>query len=156
MHDNLSANDRNNKTFRQFVRFRYLSDLLLIMGLFKNIFKASEPKEEKQLPWIALHTIEQLQHIEQQSKTKTQVVFKYSTQCGISRMVMNQFISAYDVDADIDLYYLDLLSYRNVSNEVSYKFQVMHESPQVLVIKNGVVVAHASHGAVNSLNLKDY
>ncbi|TJY36138.1 bacillithiol system redox-active protein YtxJ [Pontimicrobium aquaticum] len=126
------------------------------MGLFKNIFKASKSKEEKQLPWIALHSIEQLQSIEQQSKNKAQVVFKYSTRCGISRMVMNQFISAYDIDTDIDLYYLDLLSYRNVSNEVSYKFQVIHESPQILVIKKGVVVAHASHGAVNGLDLSQF
>lgn len=123
------------------------------MGLFKNIFKASEPKEEKQLPWITLHSVEQLRDIEDTSKTKTQVIFKHSTRCGISSMVLNQFISAYDIDLDIDLYYLDLLGYRDISNEVSYKFQVLHESPQVLVIKNGVVVAHASHGEINRLDL---
>jgi bacillithiol system protein YtxJ len=126
------------------------------MGIFNNIFKSSEPKEEKLLPWIALHSIEQLNDIVDKSKTKTQVIFKYSTRCGISRMVMNQFVSAYDVDANFDLYYLDLLSHRDVSNEVGYKFKVMHESPQVLVIKKGLVVAHASHGAINGLGLKNY
>jgi len=72
-------------------------------------------------------------------------------------MVMNQFISMYDLDINtIDLYYLDLLSYRDVSDEAGYKFQVMHESPQLLIIKNGVMVAHASHGAINGLDLKNY
>lgn len=127
------------------------------MGLINKIFGGSgEPKEEKVLPWIALTEVAQLNDIETQSKTKTQAIFKHSTRCGISRMVMNQFVEAYDVDANIDLYYLDLLNYRDVSNETGYKFQVLHESPQLLVIKNGVVVAHASHGAINDLDLSRF
>ena len=127
------------------------------MGLINKIFGGSgEPKEEKVLPWIALTEVTQLNDIETQSKTKTQAIFKHSTRCGISRMVMNQFVEAYDVDANIDLYYLDLLNYRDVSNETGYKFQVLHESPQLLVIKNGVVVAHASHGAINDLDLSRF
>lgn len=122
--------------------------------MFKKLFGGStEPKEEKVLPWINLNSLSQLNEIEEKSKTKTQVIFKHSTRCGISRMVMNQFVEAYDLDANLDLYYLDLLSYRDVSNEVGYQFQVMHESPQLLVIKNGVNVAHASHGGINDLDL---
>jgi len=125
--------------------------------MFKKLFGgSSEPKEEKVLPWINMNSLSQLNEIEGKSKTKTQVIFKHSTRCGISRMVMNQFVEAYDVDANLDLYYLDLLSYRNVSNEVGYQFQVMHESPQLLVIKNGVTVAHASHGGINDMDLKNY
>jgi len=126
------------------------------MGIFKNIFKPSEPKEKKLLPWINLSALHQLDDILEKSKTKTQLIFKHSTRCGISRMVMNQFIDAYNVDANLDLYYLDLLNFRDISNEVGYRFQVMHESPQLLIIKNGVVVAHASHGAINDLDLKLY
>ena len=126
------------------------------MGIFKNIFGASEPKEEKVLPWQALTSIDQLQTISDRSKSKTQVIFKHSTRCGISSMVMNQFVSMYDLDANIDLYYLDLLSYRDVSNEVGYAFQVIHQSPQVLIIRNGVTVAHASHGAINDLDISSY
>jgi bacillithiol system protein YtxJ len=72
-------------------------------------------------------------------------------------MVMNQFIHSYDLsEKDADLYYLDLLNYREVSNEVGYKFQIMHESHQMLVIKNGVVVAHASHGGINAMQFEEY
>ena len=108
------------------------------------------------MPWIALNSIDQLDVIAELSKTKTQLIFKHSTRCGISRMVMNQFVAAYDLDLNADLYYLDLLRYREVSNEVGYKFQVLHESPQLLVIKNGVVVAHASHGAINDIDLAKF
>ncbi len=127
------------------------------MGLFNKLFNSSsEPKEEKVLPWQQLISLSQLDEIEQRSKTKTQLIFKHSTRCGISRMVINQFISMYDLDMNADLYYLDLLSYRDVSNEVGYKFQVMHQSPQLLVVRNGVAVAHASHGAINELDLVKY
>ena len=127
------------------------------MGLLNKIFgSSSEAKEEKLLPWIPLNSLAQLSVIEQKSKTKTQVVFKHSTRCGISRMVMNQFVSAYDLDiTNIDLYYLDLLSYREVSNEVGYKFQVMHQSPQIILIKNGTAVYSDSHGAISAQALAE-
>ena len=127
------------------------------MGLFNNFFNASsEPKEEKVLPWQALTNVNQLVEIEKRSLAKTQLIFKHSTRCGISSMVINQFVSMYDLDTNADLYYLDLLNYRDVSNEVGYKFQVVHQSPQLLIIRNGVAVAHASHGTINELELKKY
>jgi bacillithiol system protein YtxJ len=127
------------------------------MGLINKLFGgSSEPKVEKILPWIDLNSLDQLKEIEEKSKIKTQVIFKHSTRCGISRMVMNQFVDAYDSDLNLDLYYLDLLNYRDVSNEVGYKFQVMHESPQLLVIKNGVTVAHASHSGINGIDLNGF
>ncbi len=128
------------------------------MSLLNKLFGgSSEPKEEKILPWIALTSLEQLVTIAENSKTKTQVIFKHSTRCGISSMVIKQFEKAYDLsENNLDLYYLDLLNYRNVSNEIAIKFKVMHQSPQLLVIKNGVVVAHDSHGAINTMNLNGF
>lgn len=128
------------------------------MGFINKLFGgSSEPKEEKVLPWIALNSLEQLNDISKKSGVKTQVIFKHSTRCGISRMVMNQFVDAYDLEHNnLDLYYLDLLNYREVSNEVGYKFQVMHQSPQLLVIRNGSAVAHASHGGINEIDLSRF
>tara|TARA_R110002050_G_scaffold261556_1_gene401706 strand:- start:239677 stop:240066 length:390 start_codon:yes stop_codon:yes gene_type:complete len=125
------------------------------MGLMNKIFGGTtEKKEEKLLPWIPLNTVSQLDDIEAKSSTKTQIIFKHSTRCGISRMVMNQFVDAYSLtEKDLNLYYLDLLEYRDVSNEIVHKFQVMHESPQLLIIKNGVVVKHDSHGSINEIDL---
>lgn len=128
------------------------------MGILNKIFGGdTKPKEIKVLPWIPLNTQNQLEEIEKKSAIKTQVIFKHSTRCGISSMVMNQFVDAYHLsEHDLDLYYLDLLNYRDVSNEVGYKFQVIHESPQLLVIRNGITVAHASHGDINALDLSTF
>ena len=128
------------------------------MGFFSNLLSRTKTtKDEKLLPWISLNNLKQLDQIEIISKTKLQVIFKHSSRCGISRLVMNQFIDAYNLEeTNLDLYFLDLINYRYVSNEVSYKFQVIHESPQLLAIKNGVVVAHGSHSGVNQIDLSQF
>tara|TARA_R110001583_G_scaffold25577_3_gene92334 strand:+ start:2290 stop:2685 length:396 start_codon:yes stop_codon:yes gene_type:complete len=130
------------------------------MGLFKGLFGKNDEKAEKKevkVPWKPLVSVHQLDEIVEKSKTKTQVIFKHSTTCGISRMVLNTFNANFDIPKEkLDLYYLDLHSFREVSNETGYRFQVQHQSPQLLVIRNGVVVAHESHGGINSINLGTY
>ncbi|MFS4491503.1 bacillithiol system redox-active protein YtxJ [Maribacter sp. 2308TA10-17] len=130
------------------------------MGVFGGLFGGKgnkEKKEEKTIPWIALTSLEQLEEIEKKSISKPQFIFKHSTTCGISRMVINMFKSSYELtENQADLYYLDLHAFRDVSNETGYRFQVMHQSPQLLVIKNGTVVSHASHGAIAEVNLDQF
>ncbi len=122
------------------------------MGLFGKLFgsEEKEPKEEKQaLPWQELTSVGQLDHIAEASKTKTQAIFKHSTRCGISSMVIRNFESSFDLEGDqVDLYYLDLLNYRDVSAEIAARFQVFHESPQFIVVRNGETVHHSSHSMI--------
>jgi bacillithiol system protein YtxJ len=122
------------------------------MGIFDKLFGSSaEQKEEKVLPWIFLTSVDQLEEIERKSFEKPQILFKHSTRCSISSISMNKFVKNYSIaQEDADLYYLDLLNYREVSNEVGYKFQIMHQSPQVLVIKDGAAIYDASHYAIQT------
>ncbi|MCM4169726.1 hypothetical protein KCTC52924_03924 [Arenibacter antarcticus] len=128
------------------------------MGILNKLFgkdNNADKKETKVVPWIPLAASDQLTEIKEKSAEKTQVIFKHSTTCGISRMVMKRFNEEYDLSSDqVDLYYLDLHGYRSISNEIAELFQVQHESPQILVIKNGVVVAHDSHGGISQVNLE--
>ncbi|MGB5555117.1 MAG: bacillithiol system redox-active protein YtxJ [Flavobacteriaceae bacterium] len=128
--------------------------------MFGNIFgkkNNEEKKEEVKIPWLYLTSLDQLMEIEKRSAQKTQMIFKHSSTCGISSMVLNMFGRGFDFKANgVDIYFLDLHKYREVSNEVGYKFQVMHQSPQLLIIKNGVVVAHDSHGSINQIDLQRY
>ncbi len=128
----------------------------ILGGLFGN--KEGRNKEERpKVPWIPLASLEQLNEIEKNSKVKPQVIFKHSTTCGISRMVLNMFTSSYGLEPNqMDLYFLDLHAHREISNKVAEKFQVLHQSPQLLIVKNGVVVAHDSHGAISEINLEQY
>ena len=128
------------------------------MGLFRSLFgSSSTSKEGGAFPWIQLSSKEQLDEIVENSKTKTQLIFKHSTRCGISRMVLSQFQSLFpETGLNANLYYLDLLAYRETSNFVAEKFKIVHQSPQVIIIKNGVVETHESHGGIISLNFSKY
>ena len=127
------------------------------MGLFGSLFGGGTESEKTKsaLPWVPLEHVNQLANIITKSHGLPQVIFKHSTTCGISRMVLNMFGDTYGLEAtDADLYYLDLHAHRDVSNEVAATFQVMHQSPQLLVIQNGVVTFHTSHGAITEVDLK--
>lgn len=97
--------------------------------------------------WIPLNSIETLDIIKQKSFDKPQIIFKHSTTCSISKMALSRLERAVAPD-EIDFYYLDLLNYRPISKEVAEKFDVSHESPQALVIKNGVCIYDESHTGI--------
>jgi bacillithiol system protein YtxJ len=131
------------------------------MGLF-GLFGSKEASEKeviekKIIPWHRLTSMDQLETISEESKIRPVAIFKHSTRCGISRMALNQFESSYHLDdSRLKLYFLDLLAFRDVSNEVGYKFQVMHQSPQLIVLKNGTLVHHASHHSIHTQDLERF
>ncbi|CAL67229.1 bacillithiol system redox-active protein YtxJ [Christiangramia forsetii] len=130
------------------------------MGLFDKMF-SSEKKQEKEeksvTPWIDLNSMAQLDQLEERSKERTVAILKHSTTCGISRMVLKMFESDYNLDENepIDLYFLDLRAHRDISNAIAERLRVKHESPQLIVLKNGEVVHHSSHQAISADKLKE-
>lgn len=73
-------------------------------------------------------------------------VFKHSTRCSISSMVKNRLER--DISEDVTVYYLDLIAHRNVSNLIAQISGVTHESPQIIVFKEGSAIMDASHTAI--------
>ncbi len=123
------------------------------MGIFKSLFgKETEKKEQPIINWIPLTDSKQLDEIIINSSTKYQAIFKHSTRCGISSGVKRQFERQEDTD-EVDFYYLDLLSYRSISDEIASRFGILHQSPQLVVFKDGGVVAHGSHYDIMSVKI---
>lgn len=108
--------------------------------------------------WHKLTDISQLndiQHLskEQSSNGLTVLLFKHSTRCSISSMALSRLESKWKDDEKIPTYYLDLLNHRDISNEIESLYSVEHASPQVLLIKNGECIFHASHTAINAAEI---
>jgi len=123
------------------------------MGIFKSLFGSDNNKMEKSIiKWNALTESKQLDEIIANSNTKYQAIFKHSTRCGVSSGVLRQFERQED-SGEIDFYYLDLLSFRPISDEIAAKFGVIHQSPQLLVFKNGALTAHESHYDIMSIQI---
>ncbi len=129
------------------------------MGLF-NLFGNSESTRkgaDNISKWVSLISPEQLDSLAQNSISKPQIIYKHSTTCGISSMVFRSFESNHALLPEkADLYFLTIQQNRQLSNEIAQRFNVRHESPQLLVIKNGVLVLHASHSAIPHVGLEKY
>lgn len=107
--------------------------------------------------WKELQDEQQLNEIIETSKTKPVVIFKHSTRCGISEGAKYNLMENWNFDTqELDFYYLDLLRYRPISNRIAEDFQVTHQSPQVLLIKDGVVTFHTSHHRISVDGLRKH
>lgn len=104
--------------------------------------------------WIELKSEEQLEFIKEKSKEKAQVIFKHSTRCSISAMAKGR-LERSNAPENTDFYFLDLIAHRSISNKVSSIFNVFHESPQILLIKNGECIYDESHGSISMDDIKD-
>jgi len=128
------------------------------MGLFNSFFTNTQQHPVKgNVNWIHLTNLDQIKQIRSLSKSETVFIFKHSTRCGISKMVIKRFENMFDESMNtIKVYYLDLLNYRDISDEVGATFKVTHQSPQLLIIKNEVSVFNTSHQDITNITLKDY
>jgi bacillithiol system protein YtxJ len=104
--------------------------------------------------WIDLTTESQLAEIKERSFNRPQVIFKHSTRCSISAVTKNRLERSVP-PGNADFYYLDLIQHRTISNKIAADFSVYHESPQVLLIKNGECVYDESHSGINMDEITD-
>jgi bacillithiol system protein YtxJ len=106
--------------------------------------------------WNNLETIAQLDAIEKESFQIPVAIFKHSTRCHISRAALRMFENELNLKEEIAPYFLDLLEYRNVSNEIAIRFGVPHQSPQLIVIKDGKAIYNASHERIDAAELEQF
>lgn len=134
------------------------------MGLLKKIFGNTNAKEittevkteeKSSINWIPLNAIEEINQLKEMSKTQYVGVFKHSTRCVISKTVLKRFEESFPDDLNIAMYYIDLLNYREVSSEIGTAFEVLHQSPQFVLIRDEKAISHASHYDILEMEFSD-
>jgi len=104
--------------------------------------------------WIPLNNLEQLKSISDSEGYS--VIFKHSTRCSVSMMAKKRFEHDWGaIPEGTSLYFLDLISNREISNTIAQQFNVYHESPQILLIKNGECIYETSHGEISAEDLAE-
>lgn len=106
------------------------------------------------LNWIQLTTSEQLETALKATTTKPVLFFKHSTRCSISTMALSRFEANWNSDLVCDLYFLDLIAFRDLSNLIAEKTNVVHQSPQVIVVNNGEVIYNDSHNGIRAQEIE--
>ncbi|MBL7843077.1 MAG: bacillithiol system redox-active protein YtxJ [Cyclobacteriaceae bacterium] len=109
------------------------------------------------MQWNKLTELRQLDDISKESAQQKILIFKHSTKCSTSRAMLDRLERNWKEDEmkAIKPYFLDLLSYRQISNAIAEKFNVEHESPQVIIIQDDKAIYHASHFGINYSTIKD-
>jgi bacillithiol system protein YtxJ len=127
------------------------------MSLFKNIFGDSNKTSNSSIvTWRLLTDLQQLDEIINESTETPVIIFKHSTRCIVSRMALKQFENDFDFSSKVNAYFLDLLENRNISSEIASRFGVVHQSPQLILIKDGKAIYNASHSDIASEDLERF
>ncbi len=107
--------------------------------------------------WKHLTSIDDLDNAIASSKLNTVVLFKHSTRCSISRMALKMFESGWDDSlGEVEAHFLDLIAHRDVSAAIAEKLDVIHQSPQMLVLQAGKSVHHANHSSIDAADVKKF
>ncbi|MBK9257941.1 MAG: bacillithiol system redox-active protein YtxJ [Saprospiraceae bacterium] len=104
--------------------------------------------------WVKLETSDQLDDLNKLSDQKDVIIFKHSTTCSISHSAKLRLESGWDFD-NLQPYLLDLKTFRSLSDTISEIYGVTHESPQVLLIRNGTCIYDASHFDISPGELRE-
>lgn len=124
------------------------------MSFLNKIFGTDEPQNSSSVTfWKNIESEEDLKKAIEKSFEKKVILFKHSTRCQISKIVLKNFEKEVaHSDKEVEYYYLDLIKYRSISNEIAEQFAITHQSPQMIVLENGKAVIDASHQSI-SVNL---
>jgi len=105
--------------------------------------------------WTDITDVSQLDALEAESQSIPVVVFKYSTRCNLSTFTLKKFEKKFDFEAgEAKPYFLDLRAFRDISDEIATRYGIAHESPQIILIKQGRAVYYANHEHIKFENLK--
>jgi bacillithiol system protein YtxJ len=122
------------------------------MSFFNKMFGTNEEgKSSPKVNWNQLDDLKVIDEAIALSFEKPVILFKHSSRCSISRFALKQFENDYNFSSEqLEPFFLDLLNHRNISNEIAERFQVEHQSPQLIVVKDGVAVFSSTHSDIEA------
>lgn len=126
----------------------------MAMKWLGSIFDGKGDDNKGTFPWNRLTELSQLEAIHMESFQRVVLLYKHSTRCAISSVVLHRMERNEALgEADVSFYFLDLIRYRSLSNKIASDYSIRHESPQVLLLSKGKVLWVGSHGAITATNI---
>ena len=122
------------------------------MSFFNKMFGTNEEgSSSPKVNWNQLDDLKVIDEAIALSYEKPVILFKHSSRCSISRFALKQFENDYNFSSEqLEPFFLDLINHRNISNEIAERFQVEHQSPQLIVVKEGVAIFSSTHSDIEA------
>ena len=107
--------------------------------------------------WSELKDARQLEEIATESNNNIILIFKHSTRCSTSRVVLDRLQRNWREEEmpSVKPYFLDLFTYREISNRIADAYYVAHESPQVLMLHENKSIYDQSHMGIDFADLSN-
>lgn len=96
------------------------------------------------MQWLELTSVAQFEGLLEREKVFA--VFKHSTRCSVSSTAWHRL--GRDWKFELPVYLVDVLRHRDVSNRIAAVSGIYHESPQLIVFRDGKPVYDASHSFI--------
>lgn len=120
------------------------------MGFLDQIFGKKEEQDQTKTLWRKLESMKDLDAAVERSFQQKVLIFKHSTRCFISKTILKSFEKQMEnSDKEQTYYFLDLIAKRDISNEIESRFDVTHQSPQLIALENGKAIFNASHQSID-------
>jgi bacillithiol system protein YtxJ len=103
------------------------------------------------MSFVNLDSIEKLDELIEKSSQKPVVLFKHSITCPISTDASNQMSI---VNGDVNIVIVQ--TSRDISNEIAERTNIQHQSPQVIILKDGKAIFHASHYSITTESIEQH
>ncbi len=109
------------------------------------------------MKWTELTNREQLAVAIEESKSNPVIIFKHSIRCSISGASLSRLERTWKEEElpQVKAYFLDLISYRDISNEIEKILSVEHQSPQLILIRDGKALYDKSHFDIDFIGIKN-
>ncbi|MEX1193095.1 MAG: bacillithiol system redox-active protein YtxJ [Brumimicrobium sp.] len=120
-----------------------------------GLFSFGNSSADKKLNWVTISSLAELNEAIDKSNTIPSLFFKHSTRCSISSMALSRLENEWGESNSCNLYFIDLIAHRDVSNALAEKLNVFHQSPQAILIRNEKVIYDASHGEISATAIKE-
>jgi bacillithiol system protein YtxJ len=104
------------------------------------------------ITWLNL--IDEKDLFEKTNSTQSVILFKHSERCSVSRMAKRTFEDEYEGSTPV--YLIHVIDERPISNKITEITGVTHQSPQLLVMRNGKCLYHASHDLISADAIKAF
>lgn len=100
-------------------------------------------------PFIEIADVPSLDQFMASSNGSSAILFKHSDTCGVSARAYREMSQ---LSQPVGL--ITVQRARAVSNEIEKRWQVSHETPQVLIVRDGKVIWDASHFQIKAVDVE--
>jgi bacillithiol system protein YtxJ len=124
------------------------------MGLFDTVKEAFSGETSD--VWQKISQASQVDSIIESSSERPQLIYKHSHRCSVCFVAKGDLEqSSEDILEHADMHFVNVVNNREASDYIASELDVRHESPQVILVDQGEVVWHASHGSIEAEEILD-